>query len=211
MSRLATELTRVFGDPPVSPRAVMRVQVSSGQGLEAGREEADRFVDAGADLVVLDADLPGTAALSAIAVLLGLEPVGVVGTRAADGWRERVLLVRDQVRAGRAHEGDPEALVAELADPALGRLVGVLDRLAARRTPVLLGGSTGTAAAALLTERLQPGAARWWIAGSTPGDPAARSALTATGLVPLLDLGLSAGSADVAVAVVRVGLEQLGA
>ena len=46
----------MFGDPPVAPRAVMRVQVSSGQGLEAGRDEADRFVDAGAELVVLDSD-----------------------------------------------------------------------------------------------------------------------------------------------------------
>lgn len=211
MSRLQQELTRVFGDPPTSPRAVVRVQVSSGAGLAAGREEADRFVDAGADLVVLDADLQGTCALSALAVLLGKEPVGVVGTQAASGWRERVVSVRDEVRRGRPHAGDPEALVEELGDLALGRLVGLLDQLAARRTPVLLGGGTGLAAAALLAERLQPGAARWWLAGSTPAEPAAAQALAAAGLEPLLDLGLTSGAADVAVAVVRAGLEQLGA
>ena len=37
MSRLAAELTRVFGDPPVAPRAVVRVEVGSGQGLDAAR------------------------------------------------------------------------------------------------------------------------------------------------------------------------------
>ncbi|MCW2584896.1 MAG: hypothetical protein JWN55_412, partial [Frankiales bacterium] len=58
---------------------------------------------------------------------------------------------------------------------------------------------------------LEPGAARWWLAGSAPGEEAGRAALSAVGLTPLLDLGLTTGAADVAVAVVRTGLEQLGA
>ncbi|MCW2599790.1 MAG: Nicotinate-nucleotide--dimethylbenzimidazole phosphoribosyltransferase [Frankiales bacterium] len=211
MSRLDDELKRVFGDPPTSPRAVVRVQVASGQGLAAGREEGDRFVDAGADLVVLDADLTGPAALAAVAVLLGLEPVAMVGTDVTDGWKELVVAVRSQIRAVRCHAGDPEQLVEALGDPAFGRVVGLLDRLAARRTPVLLGGGTSVAAAALVAGRLQPGAERWWLAGSTPVHPAGTTALVGAGLTPLLDLGLTDGSADVAVAVVRAGLELLGA
>ena len=47
MSRLVGELRRVFGDPPVAPRAVVRVEVGAGQGLAEARAEADRLVDAG--------------------------------------------------------------------------------------------------------------------------------------------------------------------
>lgn len=211
MSRLAAELQRVFGEPPLAPRAVMRVQVASGQGLAAGRDEADRFVDAGADLVVLDSDGASAAGLAAVATLLGLEPVAVVGLQSAPGWADRVVAVRTLVLAGRAHLDDPAALVGALGDLALGRLAGLLAQLATRRTPVLLGGGTDTAAAALVAARLVPGAQRWWLAGSAPGDTAGQAALGALGLTPLLDLGLRSGGADVAVAVVRAGLEQLGA
>lgn len=208
MTDLDGELRRVFGLPPVAPRAVMRVQVAAGQGLEAGRAEADRFVDAGADLVVLDCDLVSLPALAAIAAVLDLDPVGVVGTSTSAGWREQVVGVRDLLRTARRQVHDPAALAA---DPTLGRLVGLLDGLSSRRTPVLLGGGTATVTAALLARRLQPGADRWWLAGARPVDQAGRLALTAVGLPPLLDLELPTGSADVAVAVVRTRLEQLGA
>lgn len=211
MSRLDDELKRVFGDPPVSPRAVVRVQVAEGRGLEAGWEEADRFVDAGADLVVLDSEVNGPAPLAAIALLLSLEPVGVVGTTSAPGWKEQVLGVRDAMRLGRSHVMDPIALVDALGDPAFGRVVGLLDRLAERQTPVLLGGGTSTAAAALVASRIQLGGLMWWLAGSAPATAAGTSALTGTGLSPLLDLGLTHSSADIAAAVVRAGLEALGA
>lgn len=211
MSRLAGELTRVFGDPPVAPRAVVRVQVGAGQGLDAGREEADRLVDAGADLVVLDADALGAGPYVALAVLLDLDPVTAIGTSPAEDWRELVIAVRTGVRAARPHLGYPEALLAQLDDPALGRVTGLLARLAERRTAVLVGGGTSAAAGALLAERLEPGSSRSWLAGSQPTHPAAAQAWTSLGVTPLLDLGLTDGSVDVAVAVVRAGLEQLGA
>jgi nicotinate-nucleotide--dimethylbenzimidazole phosphoribosyltransferase len=209
VSRLVRELTRVFGDPPVAPRAVVRVEIGSGQGLDAAREEADRLVDAGADLVVLDAPGAGVGPLAALAVLLDLEPVGVVGPEPAEGWRERVLAVRTTYREARPLRADVPALLERLDDPALTRATGLLRQLADRRTPVLCGGGTTTAAAALLAARTAP--TTWWLAGSVPALPAAAKAWQTVGLVPLLDLGLTEGSADVAVAVVRAGLEQLGA
>lgn len=106
MSRLAAELRRVFGDPPVAPRAVVRVEVGSGQGLDAAREEADRLVDAGAELVVLDAAGADAGALAALALALDLEPVAVVDPGDADGWRERVVAVRALCRAARPVLGD---------------------------------------------------------------------------------------------------------
>ncbi len=212
MSRLDDELRRVFGDPPVAPRAVMRVQVAHGQGLEAGREEGDRFVDAGADLVVIDSDVVSMPALAAVAALLDLDPVGVVGTGSAAGdpdtWRAQVVAVRDLLRSARQQVHQPEALAT---DPVLGRLVGVIAQLTERATPVLLGGGTAAAVAAMLAQRMQPFTERRWLAGSLPTHPAGRLALTAIGLTPLLDLELTHGSADVAVSVVRTGLELLGA
>ena len=209
MSRLATELTRVFGDPPVAPRAVVRVEVGSGQGLAAGREEGDRLVDAGAELVVLDAPGVTPGVLTALAVALDLEPVAVVGTAEAADWRDQVVAVRALVRTARPLLGDLDALLDALGDPALGRATGLLERLADRRTPVLCGGGATAAAAALLASR--SAATTWWLAGSTPVLPAAAKAWRSLGLEPLLDLGLTDGSADAAVAVVRAGLELLGA
>lgn len=209
MSRLATELRRVFGDPPVAPRAVVRVEVGSGQGLEEARAEADRLVDAGADLVVLDAPGAAPAVLAALAVLLELEPVAVVAADAGQDWREQVLAVRSLTRAARQHVGDPAALLDHLDDGALTRTAGLLAQLADRLTPVLLGGGTTTAAGALLASRLAP--TTLWLPGSVPVLPAAAKAWVSLGLEPLLDLGLREGSAEVAVSVVRAGLELLGA
>jgi nicotinate-nucleotide--dimethylbenzimidazole phosphoribosyltransferase len=209
MSRLTDELHRVFGDPPVSPRAVVRVEVGSGQGLDAARTEADRLVDAGADLVVLDAAATSPGALAALAVLLELEPVSVVGALPSEQWREQVVAVRALARTARPLVAEPYALLEHLDDPALTRVVGLLARLADRRTPVLCGGGTTTAAGALVASRSAQ--TTWWLAGSAPVLPAAARAWHALGIEPLLDLGLTEGSADVAVSVVRAGLEQLGA
>jgi len=209
VNRLTTDLCRVFGDPPVAPRAVVRVEVGSGQGLDAAREEADRLVDAGAELVVLDAPGAGPGALAALALTLDVEPVAVVDPEDPDGWRERVLAVRALCRAARPLLGDREALLAHLDDAALTRATGLLAQLADRRTPVLCGGGTTTAAAALLAARTSP--TSWWLAGSAPVLPAAAKAWRSLGIEPLLDLGLAEGSADVAVAVVRAGPDQLGA
>ncbi len=202
---------RLFGDPPVAPRAVVHVQVGAGQGLSAGREEADRLVDAGADLVVLDAEVPGTTVLVALGALLDLEPVAVVGTTPRERWRDEVLAVKAGLRAARPLVGDPAALVEHLGDPALARVAGLLERLGLRRTPVLVGGGTAAAAGALLAHRLLPKASQWWLAGSAPLHPAAAQAWRSMGLEPLLDLGLGEGGADVAAAVVRAGLELAGA
>jgi hypothetical protein len=160
------------------------------------------MVDAGCELVVVDSDLTTPSVLATLAALLGLEPVDVADRTAAT-WATDLVAVRTLLRTSRAP--------ATLADGALGRLTGVLQRLTERRTPVLLGGGTATATAALTLCTQQPAAVQWLLAGSTPDHPQAARALTQAGLTPLLDLGLGLMGADVAVAVVRAGLESLGA
>jgi nicotinate-nucleotide--dimethylbenzimidazole phosphoribosyltransferase len=210
MNLLDQTLLRVFGDPPEAPRAVVRVQVGEGQGLEAGREEADRMVDAGCQFVILDSDVVTPGVRACLAAMLSLEPTDVTD-READDWMEQVLAVRSRLRAARPLLDDPEKMLEALDDPALGRVTGLVERLAARRTPVLVGGGTLTAAGVLIASRLQPDLDEWLIAGSAPHDPSAAQVFMRIGLDPLLNLGLVRGSADVAAAVVRAGLDILGA
>jgi nicotinate-nucleotide--dimethylbenzimidazole phosphoribosyltransferase len=210
VNRLDATLTRVFGDPPVAPRAVVRIQVASGQGLVAGRQEADRLVDAGCELVVLDSDATTPGVRACLAALLALEPTEVTDRAAAD-WAEQVVAVRALLRAARPVADDPVALLEAVDDPALGRLVGLVAGLAERRTPVLVGSGTATAAGVLVASRLQPDLDRWLIVGSAPQEPAASQVYLMVGLDPLLELGLTTGSADIAAALVRAGLDHLGA
>lgn len=177
--------------PPVVPRDVRRVVADDdGGSRDEGQAEADRLADGGADLLVVGASgdqVPGLVVLSA---LLDLEPVQAVGTAAAQDWARLTTGVRDGLRGARMHVGDPDGLLTSVDSPALARLTGLLAQSAVRRTPVVLDGAPLTAAAALLAERVAPGAPAWWLAGQVPPAPAARLGLADLGLVGLLDLGL---------------------
>ena len=191
--------------PPVAPRQRRSLDVVSGEGVGAGRAEADALADAGVDLLVLEAWGDPAAAVAVICALLDVEPVLALGTAASAGWAERLVAVRDGLRAARAHVGDPERLAA---DPVLGRVVGLLAQSPVRRTPVVLGGSPVVAAGALVAERMVPDARHWWLAGTTPVTTAATLALTDLALEPLLDLGLTVpGGAQLAADLLVRGVE----
>ena len=57
-------------------------------------------------------------------------------------------------------------------------------------------------AAAVLADRLAPGAAAWFVAGHRSTEPAQSIALDKLGLEPLLDLGMRLGEGSGAVAAV---------
>lgn len=196
MTRLREELVRT------GMRSVQQVRQVQVDGPGDGRLEADRLVDGGADLVVVDAD-GGEAATTAVALLLDLEPVGAVGTTAAPNWAERVVGVREALRRVRPHLADPDRLLEALGDPVLTRTAALLEHLSARRTPVLLGDSTTVLAAGLLAVRRSPSAGGWWLASGRPADPAGIAALQALGLVPLLELELAGDASRFALAVLR--------
>lgn len=197
--------------PPHVPRSVRRVVVTGGS-LDSGIDAADVAADSGVDLVVLGAAGDPVPGLVAAAALLGLEPVRAVGTSAGPEWTSRTVAVRDGLRTCRPHLGNPVALLDALGSRAVAELTGLLAQCAVRRTPVLLDGSTLVAGAALVAERLAPGAAAWWLAGQAPPSPAAAAALADLRLVPLLDLGLDrAEGAVLAELVLLGGLELLGA
>ena len=191
--------------PPVPPRLPRSLDVSHGDGLAAGRAEADALADEGADLLVVESSGGPTAALVVVCALLDLEPVLAIGTGTGPGWSEQVVAVRDGLRVARQHVGDPERLVT---DPVLGRLTGLLAQSAVRRTPAVLGSSVLLAGAALVAERLEPDARHWWLVGSAPTATAARLGFADLALPPLLDLGLAVtGGAQLAADLLVRGVE----
>lgn len=176
--------------PPVLPDAVRQVVVDDGGSRADGQAEADRLADGGCDLLVVGATGDQVAGLVVLAALLDLEPVQAVGTAAGQDWARLTTGVRDGLRTARMHVGDPDGLLKAVDSPPLARLTGLLAQAAVRRTPVVLDGAPATAAAAVLAERLAPGAPAWWLAGQVPPAPAARLGLADLGLTGLLDLGL---------------------
>ena len=188
------------GWPPHPP--VRRTSVDVGtdgltDGLTGGSAAADALVDAGTDLVTLEGPAATPAALVALCVLLDIEPIVAIGTSAAgQGWSELVVSVRDALPAARAAVGEPERLAGE---GELGHAAGLLAQLAVRRTPVVLGASPLLAAAALVAERIAPGARAWWLLAAPAPGVAPQRAYAELELEPLLDLGLTArGAADLA-------------
>ncbi|MET0757797.1 MAG: nicotinate-nucleotide--dimethylbenzimidazole phosphoribosyltransferase, partial [Mycobacterium sp.] len=82
---------------------------------------------------------------------------------------------------------------------------------AVRRTPVLLDGMVVTAAA-LVAERLAPGARQWWQAGHRSTEPAHALALAALELEPIVELRMRLGEgtgAAVALPLVRAAVAVL--
>jgi nicotinate-nucleotide--dimethylbenzimidazole phosphoribosyltransferase len=183
--------------------------------VDAGRRIADDEVDAGADLLI-----PGdmgigntTVATTLIAALTGVEPVAAVGhgTGIDDaGWARKTAAVRDALFRTR-RVSDPLGLLRCCGGADLAALAGFCAQAAVRRTPVLLDGLASTAAA-LVAERLAPGARAWWQAGHRSPEPAHALACAALGLEPILDLRMRLGEgtgAAVALPVLRAAVAAL--
>ncbi|TFV60567.1 nicotinate-nucleotide--dimethylbenzimidazole phosphoribosyltransferase [Mycobacterium sp. PS03-16] len=220
-------------EAPLSP-AVGAVKVRRGSGniavedalsaeeteaaLAAGRRVADEEVDAGADLLIAgDMGIGNTTAATAlIAILTRTEPVAVVGRGTGvddDGWARKTAAVRDAMYRARAVVTDPVALLQVCGGADLAAMAGFCAQAAVRRTPVLLDGLVVTAAA-LVADRLAPGARQWWQAGHRSPEPGHRLALDHLELDPIVDLGMRLGEgtgAAVALPVVRAAVAALAA
>ena len=202
----------VDSEQPLTPEiGALKVRRSSGNiavedalsadetiaALEAGRRLADDEVDAGADLLIAgDMGIGNTTAATAlIATLTDTEPVAVVGrgTGIDDaGWGRKTAAVRDAMFRARQYRPDPVGLLRTCGGADLAAMAGFCAQAAVRRTPLLLDGVVVTAAA-LVADRLAPGARAWWQAGHRSTEPAHTLALAYLELVPILDLGLRLG------------------
>ncbi len=184
--------------------------------VDAGRRIADEEVDAGSDLLIAgDMGIGNTtAATVVIAALTDSEPVAVVGrgTGIDDaGWARKTAAVRDALYRNRGPAFNPLGLLRACGGADLAAMAGFCAQAAVRRTPVLLDGMVVTAAA-LVAERLAPGARRWWQAGHRSTEPAHALALAALDLEPILDLRMRLGEgtgATVALPVLRAAVAAL--
>ena len=144
--------------------------------IEAGRRIADEEVDSGADLLIAgDMGIGNTtAATTLIAALTDSEPVAVVGrgTGIDDaGWARKTAAIRDALYRARGVSADPVGLLRVCGGADFAAMAGFCAQAAVRRTPVLLDGVVVTAAA-LVADRLAPGARQWWQAGHRSTEPA---------------------------------------
>ncbi|OBF21343.1 nicotinate-nucleotide--dimethylbenzimidazole phosphoribosyltransferase [Mycobacterium kubicae] len=186
--------------------------------IAAGQRVADEEVDAGADLLIAgDMGIGNTTpAAVLVAALTNEEPVAVVGfgTGVDDaGWSRKTAAVRDALFRARPLLGDPVGLLRCCGGADLAAMAGFCAQAAVRRTPLLLDGMAVTAAA-LVAERLAPGARQWWQAGHRSTEPGHRLALSALQLDPILDLGMRLGEgtgATVALPVLRAAVAALSA
>lgn len=186
------------------------------RAIAAGRDIADEEVDAGADLLIAgDMGIGNTTpAAVLVAALTHAEPVVAVGfgTGIDDaGWARKTAAVRDALFRARRVLPDPVGLLRCAAGADLAAIAGFCAQAAVRRTPLLLDGMAVTAAA-LVAERLAPGARHWWQAGHRSTEPGHTLALAALELEPILDLRMRLGEgsgAALAVPVLRAAAATL--
>jgi nicotinate-nucleotide--dimethylbenzimidazole phosphoribosyltransferase len=184
--------------------------------IDAGRRIADQEVDAGSDLLIAgDMGIGNTtAATTLVAALTDTEPVAVVGrgTGIDDaGWARKTAAVRDALYRARGVTADPVGLLRVCGGADLAAMAAFCAQAAVRRTPVLLDGLVVTAAA-LVADRMAPGARLWWQAGHRSTEPAHSLALTRLDLQPILDLQMRLGEgtgAVVALPVVKAAVAAL--
>jgi nicotinate-nucleotide--dimethylbenzimidazole phosphoribosyltransferase len=184
--------------------------------IEAGRRVADEEVDGGADLLIAgDMGIGNTtAATTLIASLTDSEPVAVVGRGTGiddEGWARKTAAIRDALYRARGLATSPIPLLQVCGGADLAAMAGFLAQAAVRRTPVLLDGVVVTAAA-LVADRLAPGARQWWQAGHRSTEPAHSLALERLGLQPIVDLQMRLGEgtgAAVALPIVRAAVATL--
>jgi nicotinate-nucleotide--dimethylbenzimidazole phosphoribosyltransferase len=178
------------------------------RAIAAGQRIADEEVDAGADLLIAgDMGIGNTTAAAVlVAALTNAEPVAVVGfgTGIDDaGWARKTAAVRDALFRTRLVLPDPVGLLRCCGGADLAAMAGFCAQAAVRRTPLLLDGMAVTAAA-LVAERLAPGARQWWQAGHRSTEPGHGLALAALELDPILDLRMRLGEGTGATAALSV-------
>lgn len=162
-----------------------------------GRQIADEEIDAGADLLI-----PGdmgigntTPAAALIGLLTNAEVADVTGRGTGiddETWMRKCAAVRDAMRRGREHKGDPLALLAAIGSPDFAAATGFILQAAVRGVPVILDG-TISSACALVADRMTSRAKQWWLAGHRSTEPAHARALAYLELDPIVDYSLRLG------------------
>jgi nicotinate-nucleotide--dimethylbenzimidazole phosphoribosyltransferase len=198
---------------PVEHHAVRPLRIGAGTANAANgpamrREEAERGLEAGARLVdelaasgvgivgLGDMGIGNTTAASALsAALLPAPPEGVCGRGTGiddETLARKIEVVRNALERNPPAQDDPIGTLAALGGYEIAVLAGVCLGAAVEGLVVLLDGFV-TAAAALVSVRLNPPVADYLVASHRSPEPGHTLVLAELGLRPLLDLGLRLG------------------
>jgi nicotinate-nucleotide--dimethylbenzimidazole phosphoribosyltransferase len=175
--------------------------------LRYGWQLAESAVDAGTDLIVLGANGAGAEAVAAavIAMTANGEAAALLGRVVAGGriddlaWMRRCAAVRDALHRIRSHPRDPRAVLGAVGGADHAVATGILLGAVSRRTPVMLDGPVGVAAA-LVARDFGAQTRHWILLPDTGGHPAVRLGAEVLGLTPVLDLKLGLGEGATALA-----------
>jgi nicotinate-nucleotide--dimethylbenzimidazole phosphoribosyltransferase len=200
LARLAGAELRVFdlgvGSPTADIAAGPAMSRERAQEcLACGSVVAEELAAEGFGIVALgEMGIGNTTSASAlVAALLSLDPAVVVGRGTGlddEGLKRKVAVVRQALAVNAVD--DPLGTLAALGGFEIAFLCGVATGAAERGLVVLLDGFI-TGAAALVAERLSPGARDAMVAAHLSPEPGHRLVLEELGLEPLLDLGLRLG------------------
>lgn len=178
------------------------------RALAAGEAVAAEEIAAGAQLLISgDMGIGNTTPASAlIAASLGLPASEVTGRGTGvdeAGLAHKTVLIQQALDRTAGRTSDPVETLAALGSADLAASAGFMAAAARAGVPVLLDGVISVAAA-VLADRLAPGAVAWFAAGHRSTEPAQSLALDKLGLEPILDLGMRLGEGSGAVAAVPI-------
>ena len=178
-------------------------------GLTRGWLIAQAAADRGDQLIVLAAGGPGVdaAAAATVAAITRGEIAGLLG-RVYSGsgviddnaWMTRCLTIRDTLRRIKPRIADGPHMLAAVAGPAIAVAAGLLLGAADRRTPVLIDGPVG-AAAAVVARDYAIEVRLWCLLADDGGHPAVISAADLLGLTPLVSMHTGLGEGGTALAI----------
>ena len=182
--------------------------VETAQAIAAGGTVAAEEIAAGAQLLVSgDMGIGNTTPAAAlIAASLGLPASEVTGRGTGvdgAGLARKTEIVQQAIDRAGDRVADPVDTLTALGSADLAAAAGFMAAAARAGVPVLLDGVISVAAA-VMADRLEPGAAAWFAAGHRSTEPAQSVALDKLGLEPVLDLGMRLGEGSGAVAAVPI-------
>ncbi len=171
----------------VRPIGVVETLATDALGWDAGTEAVDRAIDGGAGvLLLLDHREPSVQARAIAALYSTGDATSVVPVSISDlAWMELCSAVREAMVQLRPLLGDPTALLAH--DQLLAGQVAAIVQAAARRTPIVLVG-TSLQIAAMAAARLATQSTAWVFLALLEQDAAAEVARKRIGLSPWAEL-----------------------
>jgi nicotinate-nucleotide--dimethylbenzimidazole phosphoribosyltransferase len=171
------------------------------EALAQGQQAADGCIDAGADLIVLSATGPGTtaAAIAVAAHLTRTPPVELSPRMLLPGaviddniWMRRTAAIRDTFARLNGPARDARTTLTEFGGPVIATATAIIVAAAVRRTPLLIDGPVG-AAAALVARDFSLGAPKWCYAPDRMPHPVVDKAAKQVGMAEPLGFGVDVG------------------